>query len=151
MYGPAGTHVDPYQHCGLVELIDELDGIQPEEHRQARVQEVSQEMIKLDLSGDEASQLMRLLHMQVAEPADEETVDEWQAESEAALRATYGSQASAVLDRAQRWLAQRPKAREQLDWSGLGSHPTVVKMLVEKSEAASLRKRNTAPKNRWKR
>jgi hypothetical protein len=72
---------------------------------------------------------------QVTEDADDrETArrsQAWAIETRSKLSATYGDEAEALLERAQRFARAHPKLAEVLGRRGLGSRPDIVLSLVE--------------------
>lgn len=68
---------------------------------------------------------------------DDATVERWSSEAMQHVRLTYGHRADDMLADAKRLVARDPRVSKLLNESGLGSHPRVVRLFVER--AASLK------------
>jgi len=90
-----------------------------------------------DASPQEASALIGLVRTVRSDPPTDETVESWGRQALAQVRQQYGDRADDLLAAARRLVARDPRVSRFLVDSGLGSHPRVVNMLIEK--AASLR------------
>lgn len=64
-------------------------------------------------------------------PPDAEKVRDWERDSMAHLRETYGEGASEALGLTKQLIAGDKALRDRLDRTGLGSHPAVVKQLAQ--------------------
>lgn len=96
--------------------------------------EFREQAADLGLGGPEVRQLAQLVNTELREgiPTDE-TVARWGRQSLEDVRRQYGAQADARLAAANRLVKRDPGLARMLKNTGLGSHPDVVKLLVEKA------------------
>lgn len=87
---------------------------------------------ELQIPPNEAERLhTRMVHHHL-NPADDETVSNWEKESKERLRSAYGDEASARLKAAKEYLSSRGYDKA-LNKSGVGSHPDIVMAIVDKA------------------
>lgn len=90
-----------------------------------------------EASSQEASTVIDLVRSVRREPPTDEVVDGWGRSTMNELQARYGDRTASVISDAKRLVSRDPRVEQLLYESGLGNHPKVVSMLIEK--AASLR------------
>ncbi len=88
------------------------------------------------LNSTESAQLADLAIAAHRQPADEQTRARWAEDAKAALLQDFGPENIALaLADAKKIIAKDPKLAAYLDQSGLGSHPTVVRLVAQKARA----------------
>jgi hypothetical protein len=105
----------------------------------ARAEAASWSNILADVEAlsSEASTMVSLVRATRADPPSDEAVDAWGRDAMALVEQQHGARANDLLAAARRLVARDSRVSKFLLESGLGSHPRVVSMVIEK--AASLR------------
>ena len=127
MYDPIKT----YQSAGVASLFA------GETNARDQVSALSNVFADHDATPDEASSIVSLIRGIRAEPPTDVVVDAWGRDAMAQVNNRYGDRAQALLADARRLVARDPRVAKYLNDSGLGNHPRVISMVIEK--AASLR------------
>lgn len=122
----------------LSDSLDDLTALAPElaEKRGELLANAAEVFADAALPPERAASLHSLYVSSLRTPPDEATVQKWANESTAWLQEQFPQGYAVQLDRARRFVHARPELKEALD-RGLGSHPQIVKALIE--NAAQLR------------
>jgi hypothetical protein len=112
----------------------------PPEHVSALRKGTAQIFEELGIPVAQAAALHSLHVHYLREPASDETEKGWRKEAHAALRARYGAESEQQLAVAREYVKARPGLYQMLLHTGLGSHPRVVREIVER--ASSWKARN---------
>lgn len=112
--------------------------VAPEVQKTA-IQEFRQMAQDFQLEPPQFALVVPLVKEFTAAPADEATRGAWRKEAVLSLEQTYGKEDAAKALQDARALVQRdPRIARLLNDSGLGSHPKIVLLLVEKARAAKI-------------
>ncbi len=123
-----------YAESGLDKLL-EAQGIIGEA-QQAELRAWNGMLADHQIRAHEARELVEIASM----PATDEAVEAWRGDAERALARDLGPgwKASQDFRDAQRLIARDPRLADYLARSGLGSHPRVVKLAIEKARSERL-------------
>lgn len=128
MYSAEGTYRDALKRTAFADVDPAAD--------KAVNAEAANIFADLGIGNTEAATVVGLVRAHGE--AGDETVAGWEAESNTFL-ATLGKDARESLQLARTLVQRDPRVAAVLDQTGLGSHPDVVKMLIEKAKSARLR------------
>lgn len=87
---------------------------------------------EFELNSTESAQLTELGVSAALRPPTEETVAGWTESSRAGLRQDFGPRAGEALQAARALIKSNPKLAQFLDETGLGSHPSYVRLAAAK-------------------
>jgi hypothetical protein len=94
---------------------------------------------EVGVSSKEAPQYFRLYREVLLNPPDETTLRDWRIESMRTATETYGAEeAQKRIARVQQYLQANPTLKAELNNTGLGSHPKVVKAFLEQAHRLKL-------------
>lgn len=121
-------------------LADQLDRLSDEaligsDEQRAEVLEAAHSIFQdADIPPAEAARLFDLYAAGVREPPTDEQFDGWETESRRLVREA-GPDGAERLELARRYIASRPQLRDALNATGLGSHPQVVALFLERGRS----------------
>lgn len=96
-------------------------------------------MQEFQLNSSEASELTQLGVSATMSPPNDEALANWSEASRAGLRQDFGPRAGEALQAARQLIKSNPKLAQFLDETGLGNHPSYVRLAA--SKAMELRRR----------
>jgi predicted Zn-dependent protease len=134
-----------YNDALTVDDIKDPEGAEPmtPETRQAVVNEWRRIAGDVGLNNGELREAVALSKEITATPPDDATLTAWQTENTQHLLAVGGDPESAQreLDAARALVARDPRLWQFLQTTGLGNHPKIVRLVVEKARSESTRGR----------
>lgn len=109
-----------------------LEQLATPEEAQAVVAEWAPLFSEFQLSSTESAQLTDIGVAAAVNAPSQETIDGWAESARAGLRQDFGDRAGEALQCARALIAKSPKLKAFLDESGLGNHPSYVRLAAAK-------------------
>jgi hypothetical protein len=104
--------------------------------------EAREQLADMSISNVEAREVVGVFEEALRDGIpSQETVDQWEREAVQETFRRYGRDAESRLADARALVQRDPRVRQLLNATGLASHPTVVRLLLEKSHSEKMRGR----------